>query len=375
MWGLADHLTPHRGRHRILLGMAPGVGKTYRMLQEGRAERAEGHDVVIGYLEPHDRPETAAQAEGLEMIPRRLHPVGSVVLPEMNLQAVLNRAPEIALVDELAHTNARGSTHEKRYEDVQDLLEAGISVISTVNVQHLESLNDQLADLTGVRVRETLPDDVLKQADEIVLIDLTPQDLIERLREGKVYPRPQVEQALGSFFKPENLAALREVALRQVAEDVESRRLVTSPSVPSRDQAERHGLAFAERMLALVTPEPHSQRLIRRAWRSARRLGAELDLLWVAPPSVRAPEADPRLAPLRRLASILGTDLIVETGDDLVQTVSEIARRRGTTYVLIGAPKTRRGPSRLRASLVERLTEAMPGVDIRIVSDRSRLER
>lgn len=363
-----------RGRHRVLLGMAPGVGKTYRMLQEGRAERADGRDVVIGYLEPHDRPETAAQAEGLEMIPRSLYPVGNTVLPEMNLAAVLDRAPEIALVDELAHTNAKGSRHVKRYQDVEDLLEAGIDVISTVNVQHLESLNDQLADLTGVRVRETLPDDVLKRAEEIVLIDLTPEDLIERLREGRIYPRRQVEQALNSFFKTENLAALREVALRQVAEDVETRRLVTARTTPVRGSpGQAHGLAFSENMLALVTPDPGSQRLIRRAWRSARRLGAGLDLLWVAPPSIRSPETDPDLAPLRRLASILGVELIVEPGDDLVRTVSEVARRRGITYVLLGTPRTRRGPARLRSSLVERLVEAMPGVDIRIVSDRSRM--
>lgn len=364
----------HRGRHRVLLGMAPGVGKTYRMLQEGRAEAADGRDVVIGYLEPHDRPETAAQAEGLEMVPRSLHRVGTTVLPEMNLQAVIDRAPEVALVDELAHTNAGGSRHEKRYEDVNDLLDAGIDVISTVNVQHLESLNDQLADLTGVRVRETLPDDVLKRADEIVLIDLTPEDLIERLKEGKVYPLPQVEQALGSFFSSENLAALREVALRQVAEDVESRRLVTAASTPVRGRPGRsRNLALSESMLALITPDPRSQRLIRRAWRSARRLGAELDLLWVAPPSIRAPDTDPRLVPLRRLASILGVALIVEPGDDLVRTVSEVARRRGTTYIVMGPPRPRHGPARFRSSLVERMIEAMPGVDLRIVSDRSQL--
>ena len=366
---------PLRGRHRVLLGMAPGVGKTYRMLEEGRAGLEEGHDVVIGYLEPHDRPATAAQAEGIETVPRRMQEAGSVSLSEMDLEAVLARRPEIALVDELAHTNAPGSTHDKRYEDVIDLLDAGINVISTVNVQHLESLNDQLADLTGVRVRETLPDDVLKNADEIVLIDLTPQDLIVRLQEGKVYPREQVEKALNSFFKVENLSALREVALRQVAEEVENRRLVTLSSTPVRGQPDiPRNVAFSENMLALVTPEPSSQRLVRRAWRSARRLGATLELLWVAPPSVRAPETDPRLAPLRRLASILGVEFIVEPGDDLVKTVSEVARRRHTTYVLLGHPRPRRGPRRLRGSLVEDLLEALPGVDIRIVSDRSRMK-
>lgn len=366
---------PARGRHRVLLGMAPGVGKTYRMLQEGRVEAEEGRDVVIGYLEPHDRPETAAQAAGLEMVPRRHQQVGRSSLPEMDLDRVIARNPEIALVDELAHTNASGSDHEKRYEDVEALLEAGINVVSTVNVQHLESLNDQLADLTGVRVRETLPDDVLTQADEIVLIDITPQDLIERLREGKIYSEQQVTQALNSFFRVENLAALREVALRQVAEDVESRRLITTGTTPVRGSPEAPPpVAFGERLLALVTPEPRSQRLIRRSWRSARRLGADLDLLWIAPASQKAPETDPRLVPLRRLASILGVELIVETGDELVQAVAEVARRRGSTYVLLGPPKVRRGLLRMRMSLVERLMEALPGVDIRVVSDRSRKE-
>lgn len=367
---------PGRGRHRVLLGMAPGVGKTYRMLDEGRAEVMEGRDVVIGYLEPHDRPETTAQAEGMEFVPRRTYEVGSIQLQEMDLDAVLERRPEIALVDELAHTNATGSKHPKRYMDVEELLDSGIDVISTVNVQHLESLNDQLADLTGVRVRETLPDDVLKQADEIVLIDLTPEDLIERLKEGKVYPLDRVERALHSFFTTENLATLREVALRQVAEDVESRRLITASAIPVRGQPEvAGGLAFSENMLALITPDPQSQRLVRRAWRSARRLGASLDLLWVAPPSVRSPETDERLVPLRRLASVLGTDLIVEAGDDLVLVVSEVVKRRDITYVLMGRPAARRGPARFRTSLLERMLEAMPGVDIRIVSDRSRMRR
>lgn len=365
-----------RGRHRVLLGMAPGVGKTYRMLDEGRVEVMEGRDVAIGYLEPHDRPETAAQAEGMEFVPRRTYEVGSAELQEMDLDAVIERHPEIALVDELAHTNAPGSKHPKRYMDVEELMEAGIDVISTVNVQHLESLNDQLADLTGVRVRETLPDDVIKRADEIVLIDLTPEELIERLREGKVYPLDRVERALNSFFTNENLATLREVALRQVAEDVETRRLITATSLPARGRPDPPGAkAFSENMLALVTPDPRSQRLVRRAWRSARRLGATLDLLWVAPPSVNAPESDERLVPLRRLASILGTELIVETGDDLVQAVREVVERRKITYVLMGPPAIRRGPAKFRTSVIERMLDVMPGVDIRIVSDRSRIRR
>ena len=206
-----------RGRYKIFLGMAAGVGKTYRMLQEGQAEAAAGRDVVIGYLEPHRREETSAQARGLETLPRRRIPIGDVVVEEMDLPALLARDPELALVDELAHSNAPGLVHGKRFEDIAEALEAGIDVFSTVNVQHLESLNDQVAELTGVRVRETVPDSVLGAADEVVLIDLTPEALIARLRAGKIYPGETIDAALNNFFRIENLAALREVSLRQVA--------------------------------------------------------------------------------------------------------------------------------------------------------------
>ncbi len=207
--------------------MAAGVGKTYRMLQEGQAEAEAGRDVVIGYLEPHGRSETLAQAEGLEAVPRRRVVYRDTVLEEMDLPAVLGRAPELCLIDELAHTNAPGLEHEKRYEDVDDVLDAGIDVFSTVNVQHLESLNDQVAELTGIRVRETMPDAVVGAADDVVLIDITPESLIERLMQGKVYPAERIKAALENFFKVENLSALREVALRQVAEEVEAKRIPT----------------------------------------------------------------------------------------------------------------------------------------------------
>src|SRR5512144_389353 len=215
-----------QGRYKIFLGMAAGVGKTYRMLQEGRAEQAAGRDVVIGYLEPHKRQETIDQARGLEVVPRRRVAYREVTVEEMDLTAVIGRRPELALIDALAHSNPPGLEHGKRYEDIADVLAAGIDVFSTVNVQHLESLNDQVAELTGVRVRETVPDSVLGTADEVVLIDLTPEALIERLRAGKIYPGENIQAALDNFFKIENLAALREVSLRQVAEDVESKRLV-----------------------------------------------------------------------------------------------------------------------------------------------------
>jgi two-component system, OmpR family, sensor histidine kinase KdpD len=365
-----------RGHHKVFLGMAAGVGKTYRMLQEAQGEAEAGRDVVIGYLEPHRRPETAAQAEGLAVVPRRRVVHRGTALEEMDLPAVLGRAPELCLIDELAHTNAPGLEHAKRFEDVQDVLDAGIDVFSTVNVQHLESLNDQVAELTGVRVRETLPDAVLAAADEVVIVDLTPQALIERLRAGKVYPVERVPAALQNFFRTENLAALREVALRQVAERVEAHRIPREHAngredrLASRDAPQ----AVGERLLALVTPEARSQRIVRRAWRSAQRLGGELDLLWVSG-SDRPPGPDERgqVEALRRLASVLGAHLLIEPGEDVVDTVARVARERGTTYVLMGVPQPRGALARLtRPGMVDRLVAALPGVDVRIVADRGR---
>ena len=303
-----------RGRLKVFIGMAAGVGKTYRMLGEGRAESDSGRDVAIGYLEPHGREETTAQAEGLEEIPPRMVDYRGTPLAEMDLPAVLARKPELCLIDELAHTNAPGTEHEKRYEDVQDVLAAGIDVYSTVNVQHLESLNDQVIQLTGTRVRETIPDEVLALADEVVLIDLTPEALIERLRAGKVYPRERVPAALNNFFKIENLSALRETALRHVAEGVEIKRLAPVPIVVRREESiagvggahKTSGAgtqAIAERLLALVAIAPHSQRIVRRAARSAERLGARLDVLVVRPHG-STPSAEDReqLESLRRLS-------------------------------------------------------------------------
>jgi two-component system, OmpR family, sensor histidine kinase KdpD len=333
---------------------------------------------VIGYLEPHGRADTVAQAEGLEVVPRRRVTYRDSVLEEMDLPALLRRHPELALIDELAHTNAPGVEHPKRYEDVEDVLTAGIDVFSTVNVQHLESLNDQVAELTGIRVRETVPDAVVGAADEVVLIDITPQGLVERLLAGKVYPPERVQAALNNFFKVENLAALREVALRQVAEEVEAKRILVDldPSRLGRPGDERlldnaAPVAVGERLLALVTPTPKSQRVVRRAWRSAQRLAGELDLLWVADHDA-SPDEQEQLDALRRLASVLGAHLLVERGDDVAAVAQRVAHERGTTYVLMGAPKPRSAFRRLtQPALPYRLLELLPGVDLRIVADRT----
>jgi two-component system, OmpR family, sensor histidine kinase KdpD len=363
-----------RGRYKIFLGMAAGVGKTYRMLQEGQAEAEAGRDVVIGYLEPHGRSDTTAQAAGLETVPRRRIEYRGTQLEEMDLPAILRRAPELCLIDELAHTNAPGLEHEKRYQDIADVLAAGIDVYSTVNIQHLESLNDQVAELTATRVRETVPDSVLTSADDVVLIDITPQSLIERLLAGKVYPEERIQGALNNFFKIENLSALREVALRQVAEEIEAKRIPSEPAANGREDRLVDAAApqaIGERLLALVTPHPSAQRVVRRAWRSAQRLGAELDVLWVADHEP-SPDEQEQIEALRRLASILGAHLLIEPGDDIADVTQRVAHERGTTYVLMGPPRPRSALRRLTSpALPFRLISALPGIDLRIVADRT----
>jgi two-component system, OmpR family, sensor histidine kinase KdpD len=363
-----------RGRLKVFLGMAAGVGKTYRMLEEGRAEAESGRDVVIGYLEPHGRKETLEQLGDLEVVPRRKVAYRDMELEEMDLPAVIRRAPDLALIDELAHTNPPGLEHEKRYQDVADVLAVGIDVYSTVNVQHLETLNDTVCELTGVRVRETMPDAVLNAAEEVVLIDLTPEALLDRLREGKIYPNERIDSALNNFFKIENLNALREVALRQVAEEVESKRLVREVVGRREDRMidSASTQAVGERLLALIKPTPRAQRLVRRAWRSAQRLGTDLDLLYVKRPGQKLSEEEQQqLKAIHRLASVLGARLLIEEGDDLVQTVKKVAEEHAITYVLIGTPSPRTGLKRFRPSLPTRLIEALPGIDLRVVADRT----
>jgi len=367
-------MSARRGHLRVFLGMAAGVGKTFRMLLDGHSEQEAGRDVVIGLLETHRRVDTAKLAEGLPILPRRRVEYRGRMLEEMNLPGILLRAPELCLIDELAHTNVPGVGHRKRYEDVEDVLASGIDVLSTVNVQHLESLNDQVSELSGIRVRETIPDEVLGRADEIVLVDLTPEELLDRLRAGKVYPAERIDAALNNFFRIENLQALREVALRQVAEEVGHKRLVTSePLGRSRDEtiAADAPQAVGERLLALVEPYPGSQRLVRRAWRSAQRLGADLDLLWIKPPSGLSDDQERSLKGLQQLASVLGTRLLVEESDDVPAAVADVARRNGSTYILMGRSRPARGLARLRVPLPQRLMELLPGVDVRIVADRS----
>ncbi len=365
--------TSQRGRLKLFIGMAAGVGKTYQMLLEGHAEQEAGRDVVVGFLETHGRADTARMAQGLPIIPRRRVSYRETVIEEMDLPAVLRRAPELCLIDELAHTNAPAVEHAKRYEDVEDALAAGIDVLSTVNVQHLESLNDQVTELSGIRVRETIPDAVVARADEVVLVDLTPEALLERLRKGKVYPLDRIDAALNNFFRIENLSALREVALRQVAQEVGAKRRPTEV-ISSREESLAEGTpqAIGERLLALVEPYSGAQRLVRRAWRSAQRLNADLDLLWVRKPGQRLDDDNERsLTALRQLAAILGAKMYEEESDDVAAAVADFAARQGTTYILLGRSRPARGVARFRTPLPQRLMARLPGVDVRIVADRA----
>jgi two-component system sensor histidine kinase KdpD len=363
------------GRLKVFIGMAAGVGKTYQMLLQGLAEQEAGRDVVVGLLETHGRVDTARLARDLPILPRRRVIYRDTVIEEMDLPAILRRAPELCLIDELAHTNAPGCEHPKRYEDIEDVLSAGIDVLSTLNVQHLESLNDQVTELSGIRVRETIPDAIVARADEVVLVDLTPEALLDRLRAGKVYAPERIDAALNNFFRIENLSALREVALRQVAEEVGAKRLTAEP-LPVREEreslADRASQAVGERLLALVEPYPGSQRLVRRSWRSAQRLNADLDLLWVRKPGQRLNDDRERsLAALRQLASILGVKMYEEESDDLAAAIADFVSRHGTTYILLGRSRPPKGLARFRTPLPQRLMARLPGVDVRIVADRA----
>ena len=355
--GLTNHpsnaVSARRGHHKIFLGMAAGVGKTFRMLQEAHAELENGRDVAVGLLETHGRTDTAALVHGLDVLAPRRVVYRETTLEEMDLPAILARAPEVCMIDELAHTNVPGVEHRKRHEDIEQILDAGIDVVSTVNVQHLDSLNDRIAELTGITVRETIPDRVLTAADEIILVDVSPQTLLDRLRAGKVYP------------------ALSEIALRQVAEEVEAKRIEV---VSSRNELLTNDApqAVGEHLMALVEPYPGCQRLVRRAWRSAQRLGSELDLLWVRHPGATLTNnQEATLRATRQLASMLGATLLIEESDYIAATVAQVAAQRGTTYILMGRSRPARGARRLRIPLPQQLMQRLPGVDVRIVADRA----
>ncbi len=361
----AEEAKQARGRLKIFFGAAPGVGKTYAMLEAGRKEGKAGVDVVVGYVEPHVRPDTMALVLGLDLLPRRQVDYRGTALQEFDLQAALERKPQILLVDELAHTNAPGVTHAKRWQDVQELLAAGIDVYTTLNVQHLESLNDVVARITGVTVRETVPDSVFESADEVELVDLPPDDLLERLREGKVYIPHQAERAVEGFFRKGNLIALRELALRRMAERVNA-----EVEDYRRAHAVRDTWPTGERLLVCVGPSPLSSRLVR----ATRRIAASLRAPWLAvnvetPQTVNMSETDRgRLAQNMQLAEQLGGETVTLSGSSLVEEVLAYARNRNVTKIIVGKSQQPRWKELFRGSFVYELTRHCGDIDIYVIS-------
>jgi two-component system sensor histidine kinase KdpD len=354
-----------QGKLKIFFGANPGVGKTYAMLQAAHEQRRDGVDVVIGVVETHGRAETEALLPGLEVLPRRIVEYRGTELKEFDLDAALARRPTVILIDELAHTNAPGLRHAKRWQDVQELLKAGITVYTTVNVQHLESLNDVVAQITGVRVRETVPDSVIERADDVELIDLPPDDLLQRLKDGKVYVPEQIQHAIQHFFTKGNLIALRELALRRTAERVDQQM-----EVYRRDHAVVRTWPAAETIMVCVNMKPRGPRLIR----AARQMAANLHAKWIAvyvqiPRHLRSPQAErDRLVQTLRLAEQLGAETVTLTGERVAQELLDYARNRNATKIIVGKPVRSLWKEWLFGSVVSELVHQSGDIDIYVIT-------
>ncbi|OYD91264.1 histidine kinase [Nostoc sp. 'Peltigera membranacea cyanobiont' 210A] len=350
-----------RGKHKIFIGMAPGVGKTYRMLEEGHAFKQEGIDVVVGLLETHGRKETAEKAEGLEIIPRKKYPRGELTLTDMDTDTILKRSPQLVLIDELAHTNVPGSPREKRYEDVEVVLAAGIDVYSTMNVQHLESLNDLVARITGVVVRERVPDRILDEADEIVVIDVTPETLQERLLEGKIYAPEKIQQSLDNFFQRRNLIALRELALREVADNVEGNAIASTPNGQFCN--------IHERVLVCVSTYPNSVQLLRRGARLANYMNAPLYTLFVADPErFLTKEESLHIHTCEKLCKEFEGTFLRVSNSNIANAIAEVAERHRITQIVIGESQRSRWQMLLKGSLTQKLVRLLKNIDLHIIA-------
>ncbi len=320
---------------RIYLGAAPGVGKTYRMLQDGNAFAKRGADVVVGYIEPHDRAETMAQIGALEVIPPKTIDYHGHAMREMDTEAVIARKPQLVLVDELAHTNAPGSNHKKRYEDIEDILAAGIAVFSTCNIQHLESVHDMVERMTGVEVKERVPDTFFGLAREMIIVDVTPDELQERMRQGKIYPLERIEHSLSNFFTQSNLSMLRELALRELANDVEQK------DKGKRIETNTPGTAHSgEKVLVAIPSTEYAMRLIRQGSRIAGRMNAKWIVAYVERPDTKLTEAqETKLHESLTLARSLGATVVQLSGKEIASTILGFARDEGITQIVMGATR------------------------------------
>jgi two-component system, OmpR family, sensor histidine kinase KdpD len=360
---LAD--PPERAKLRIYLGAAPGVGKTYQMLEDAHLMKKEGVDIVIGLIEWHGRKETQDQIKELEVIPRRLIPYRSVTLEEMDLDAILKRHPHTCIVDELAHTNVPGSRNDKRYEDVLDLLDAGINVMTAVNIQHIETLNDSVSRSANTVIRETIPDSFLKRADEIVNVDITVEELRSRLRQGKIYAPEKVEQSLANFFRKGNLNLLRELALRTTAEEVGSR---------AAEYRRSQGLEQAplpEKVMVCISPRPGTERLLRVAARTAGRLATNWYAVYVESPDEDDHHADlerrRRLEEYQRLARDLGARVVILKDRNVADALIEFVKQENISHVVFGQSARSRMDILLRGSVINRFLAEVRDTTVQVV--------
>ena len=354
-----------RARLRVYIGAAAGVGKTFQMLEDAHELKRHGIDVVVGFVEAHGRADTLAQIRDLEQVPLRQMAYRGVTLKEMDLDAILTRRPAIAVVDELAHTNAPGSAHQKRYEDVLALLDAGIDVITAVNIQHIESLNDVIASTTGVRVRETVPDWVLKRADEVVNVDVSVETLRARLRQGKIYDAAKVEQALGNFFRTGNLTALRELALRQLASDQAGK---------AQEYRQREGLerpVIPEKVMVAMASRGSARTLLRVGSRIAGRLATDWFAVYVETPKEEPgrikPEDHVALTDNIRFAQQLGAKVVRLKGARVADLLVEFAKREGITHVIFGQSARSRWDLAVHGSIVDRFLRDVRNATVQIV--------
>jgi len=354
-----------RARLRVYIGAAPGVGKSYRMLEDAHELRRQGVDVVIAFIEPHGRADTSALIQDLEQVPLRSIEYRGVTLREMDVEAVRARHPYVAVVDELAHTNAPGSTHQKRYEDVLDLLSAGINVITAVNIQHIESLNDAIASTTGVRVRETVPDWVLKRADEVVNVDVSIETLRERLKQGKIYDPQKIEQALSNFFRKGNLTALRELALRQLATDQAGK---------AQEYRDREGLerpVIPEKVMVAMASRGSARTLLRVGSRIAGRLASDWYAVYVETPKEEPGRIQPTdhvaLGDNIRFAQQLGAKVVKLKSSHVADALVEFAKREGITHVIFGQSARSRWDLLLHGSIVDRFLREVRNATVQIV--------
>ena len=362
----------NRGKLKIFLGYIAGVGKTYEMLRAAHLRRSEGIDVQAGYVETHGRPETEALLEGLTVIPRRMMEYRGVTLPEFDLDATLDLNPSLVLVDELAHTNVPGSRHPKRYQDVEELLDAGIDVYTTLNVQHIESLNDVVAQITGVLVRETVPDRVIDEASEIEVVDLTPSELLQRLRDGKVYVPDMAARAIEQFFNEGNLYALRELTLRRAAERIDEQMLayMQTRAIPGP-------WAAGENILVSVGSGPLSERLVRTARRQADRMGAQWTAIYVETPAHYrlSKEAKEQLSRTLQLAEKLGATTVTLFGLNIASTVIDYARQHNITRIIIGKTLRPRWQEYVFGSVVDQLIHDSGNIDIYVISSNEHIQQ